>query len=198
MESIFNFTSAIIVAIISVVVALIQTSVGQKLIADRLAKSNKKSMQNAVNNYSKLNEACQAFAQLPGVKKAVIVETKNNGGIPRPGCIIYSSINFPTEWRNTWQNQPLDNEYADLVAKLLREGEIEFGMDSLKSDELLKGLFSAQGIDFCHCIALKQYHDKFFFLAIDFYDKALVYDNEYVKNIIRIKIAEIKTLMSND
>jgi hypothetical protein len=175
----------------------VKTDVGQKFIQDRLNLRAKKSMQNALTSYSKLNELCQSFAQLPGIKKAVIVETKNNGGIPRPGCIIYSSINFPIEWRTTWSNQPLDEEYSNLVARLLMKGYLDFYTTELRPGQLLQGLFKAQGIEFCHCVSLHQYPDKFFFLAIDFYDRSLVYNNEFVHNTMRTKITEVKTLMKN-
>lgn len=193
--SIATVVGTLLTGIVAGVFGFMNSPAIQNWITKILTKPNPKPMESALTAYSRLNQLCQEFAKLPGIKKGVIVETKNNGGIPRPGCIIYSSINFPEEWRSTWHNQPLDNEYADLLLRIFTEKDVEFFTKDLNSDGILKGLFEAQGIDFCYCTDLKTYTEKYFFLAIDFYDKDLVYENQYVKNQMRLLITEIKSIM---
>lgn len=193
--SILTVIGTITTGFIAGVFAFINSPAMQTWITTNLLKPKPKPMGSALSAYSRLNALTQEFAKLPGIKKGVIVETKNNGGIPRPGCIIYSSINFPEEWRKTWHNQPLDDEYADLLYELFVDGEISFYTKDLKDNGLLKGLFDAQGIRYCYCIELRKYTEKYFFLAIDFYDEKLVYENQYVKNQFRVLINEIKDIM---
>lgn len=195
--TILGIIGASVLGIITGIFGFMNSPAIQAYITKLLTKPNPKPMESALSAYSRLNQLCQEFAKLPGIKKGVIVETKNNGGIPRPGCIIYSSINFPEEWRSTWHNQPLDNEYADLLLRIFTEKDVEFYTAELKGDGLLKSLFDAQGISFCYCTDLKTYTEKYFFLAVDFYDKDRLFNDPHAKNQFRIIINEIKTLMNS-
>lgn len=184
-------------AIIAGVFALLATPAGQKFLVEKVFKHHDpKQMGEALVAGPMLNELGRKFINFPGIKKAVIVQTNNGGGIPHVGCVIYASINWPEEYRQNLRNQPLDAEYSEFIAKTFKEGSCLIETKNLADHGLLKSQFESQGIGQCELIALKKYTEKFFLLAIDYTDYDLVHSNPYAKEELRKLIQEVYNVMN--
>jgi hypothetical protein len=174
------------------IVTLLATPVGQKILAKRMPQR----MGVALDAGPKLSDLCRKFVNFPGIKKAVIVQTNNGGGIPHPGSILYATITYPEEFRDNLKNQPLDAEHASYVAQAYKDGSCMIQTLDLKDDGLLKALFEAQQIESCEVISMKKYPEKLFTLAIDYTDYELIHNNAYAKEELRKLIQEISIVMN--
>lgn len=182
----------VIVALIGGIFTLLNSPTFQKWI-DR--KLNKDSLLKSLKANTKLNRLLLDFYDFPGIRKAVIMQTNNGGGIPRPGCVIYSSVTYPEDRREEWQNQPISTEFAERLSELYTTKEICFDVSSLQEGGDLRNLFEAQDVKQCMCVDLKEYPDKYFFLAIDFYDKTIIDENKFMKLKVRQLIQQVQNIM---
>lgn len=135
--SLVSTFGTIIVALIAMASPIVQNWVKYEI---PKILGNKTEMKNALEKNIKLAEILDSFEALPGVKKAVLMETTNGGGIPRPGKGLYASIVIPVKWRWSWDKQALDAEYQQIVLDIYNNGSKKFDISSLSDDGLLKPL----------------------------------------------------------
>lgn len=150
----------------------------------------------AISAVEDLEELTNKFDQFPGVKKGVLIQITNGGGKPQPGCVLYMSTNYPQKWRSLIQSMPIDGEYSKYVLDVYEKGYAVLDVESLSPDGQLTEIFHAHGVDLCHLFSIKKTPEKFFIVAIDYYDYSLVETNAYVKNQIRMLVNEIKNVLN--
>lgn len=178
---------------------VLSTPVGQTILARIIPKKPSVKPTNyevaLLNNelISKLLD--EDFLKLAGIRKAVIVESKNGGGIPTPGSPLFSSIVLPYKWSSTWWNQLLDREYSKFILHLLQKQYVEINIEELDHNGLLYPLFKEQGISYCEAYAMKKTNERFYFLAIDYYvDREHISD--HVDNEVRRLVNHVRTLIN--
>lgn len=193
--SITDIASKIIVALISGAAIFLGTPVVQEWLKTRkwFKKSTTAEALSAVNMLESLTNK---FDQFPGVKKGVLIQITNGGGKPQPGCVLYMSTNYPEKWRPFIQNMPIDGEYSKFVLDVYEKGHSIIDVESLSGEGQLRELFEAHGVDLCHLFSIKKTPEKFFILAIDYYDYELVQHNAFVKQEIRILVNEISKILN--
>lgn len=156
-----------------------------------------KQMGKALEASTKLEALTQELSTLPGVIKGVIMQTNNGGGIPQPGCIIYSSINYPESKRHELTtNMPVGAEFAEYLSKLYQNGFISFSVSNLVEGGPLRTLFEDARVSDCECYSLKKYPERFFFLAIDYHDKSAM-DIPANKNKLNLLVAKIQSVINH-
>lgn len=80
-----------------------------------------------------------------GIVKAVQIQTKNGGGVPKANTPIYGSIVSPAKYSDTFRSQLLDSQYCDLVSNLITTKRLTFVTRDLP-DCILKDQLLTQGV----------------------------------------------------
>lgn len=136
----------------------------KKLIDTKLRKNQKGVYERKVA----INALLDLIERHDGVKKAVVVQTKNGGGVPKTNTPIYGTIIAPAKYGYTFNNRLLDSQYCDLVSNLLTKKHLVFTTEDLPDDSMLKDIFLTQGIKSCHCYDAAISKCDYIFIAIDY------------------------------
>lgn len=193
---VITFLSASVGAFITGAFAFLNSPALQEFVSKKL-NTTPKQMGKALEASVKLDQLTQELSTLPGVIKGVIMQTNNGGGIPQPGCIIYSSINYPESKRHELTtNMPVGAEFAEYLSRLYQEGFISFTIADLQENGPLRTLFEEARVSDCEVYSLKKYPERFFFLAIDYHDKSAM-DNPANKNRLNLLVGKIQSIINH-
>lgn len=185
---------AIITSTASVVGTIIAASTkkGQNFTRYQLPKllGRKSEMSIAIKNNIEIGKYLDLFeTEIPGIRKAVIIEITNGGGIPRGGRPLYGTIVLPMRWRYAWDKQQLDEEYLSILEHLLEHKKYCFYTKDLVNEGTLQRMFIRQTVEYCETYFLQETRESLLFLAIDYTNRevGLQYEDTSRRYITKIK-----------
>ena len=162
----------------------------------RKIKRLKKSLLNSYSETERELRILDKMTILPGVRRAVIIQNTNGGGIPKLGSPIYSTIIAPEKWNSNWDKQLINQEFAEIIIKLLENKTLNLNVGELEVDGLLYNAFTNQDIVCSQLRELTIGKESYTFISIDFY---LPYDEIEldVREDLRILINRLADLYRN-
>lgn len=172
-------TEKIWIAIITVIVGPL-IGVGGKVLWDwwknRKALSEEernKKMGLYITQLSKLHGLQEDCRDKLKCSRAIILKAENGGGIPKEGHQIYSSILWETTdsetspLRDSWQRQPVDKEYSDLLQKVYVEKYVLLETEKQKNS-MQKNLYKSNRIEKSEVIKLYIDNNKLIYLSLNY------------------------------
>lgn len=185
---------------IGILIAVIMALVGPVLVVlvthwlqNRSKRQSRKIHIKAYEGNQKIDNILDEISSYPGVKKAVLIQNTNGGGIPQIGHPIYSSIISPQRWRKYWENQLIDREYEEITLKILKQGNFKIHFNNLKEGSLLKTIFRTQDILYSYVEEIEITEKGYIFISIDYYLDEIDIPVEVIDKI-RIGINQIRNL----
>lgn len=138
------------VALVSAVIEIVWKPIGKsvvpvikKWLEDKLRRGQTK----VYSDKAAIATILLAMENIEGIVSAVQLQTKNGGGIPKPGSPLYASVVAPVKYSTDFTNQLLDGPYCTLIAELIDKKRIYVSTDGLAEDSILKLLCNAHGIN---------------------------------------------------
>lgn len=101
----------------------------------------------------------------------LILYAENNGGIPKPDCQLYSSVNYEVKSKNSksvrkrWQRQPIDMEYTRMLSNLVTLKHLTLKTKEMDSGDL-KDVYSNNRIAQSEVIELGRTRKRYYYLSI--------------------------------
>lgn len=80
------------------------------------------------------------------VVRAMIIQTRDSGGIPKPNTPIFGTIVSPQRYSHTFRNQLLDAYYCDVLSVLISQKRAELTTSEMPDGAILKDLFIVEDI----------------------------------------------------
>lgn len=174
-----------------------------KFIYDYRAKKANKEKHKFVNIIPAMNSLYEILSTMSfksGAKRALVLKTENNGGRPRLGCALYSSVLYEVRSSNlpavkpTWQRQMLDEEYTELLTHMMggKDMAYHFHISDMDEDSILKTVYQSTGVKQAFVIGICERPKTFVYLSLTFAeDEPLTADQ---KDAIRIGITKLRKL----
>lgn len=138
------------VALVSAVIEIVWKPIGKsvvpvikKWLEDKLRRGQTK----VYSDKAAIATILLAMENIEGIVSAVQLQTKNGGGIPKPGSPLYASVVAPVKYSGDFTNQLLDGPYCQLIAELIDKKRIYVATDGLSDDSILKLLCNAHNIN---------------------------------------------------
>jgi hypothetical protein len=128
-----------------------------------------------------------------GVVKAIQVQTKNGGGVPKAGTPIYGSIVAPVKYSDSFRSQLLDGQYCDMLGKLISQKQLTFLTDDLPPC-ILKSQLRSQKITACMCFDAAITKSDYNFISVDLSISPMDLTDEAKDNIRQYTTDIIKLL----
>lgn len=126
--------------------------------------------------------------------RVVLLKTTNGGGVPKLGCLLYSSIiyevyqNHQKAIKQKWQSIKVDESYVEMLFEVLKKGYSLVSTGGIKKG-LLRTLYEKEGIDQSLVYYIKENKTDFIYLSINFDNKS-----EINKDDIDLSISQIRAL----
>jgi hypothetical protein len=139
----------------------------------------------------KLNDIIYSIEALPNVKKAVLIETKNGGGIPKAGSEVRGTVVMPHKWNEFFNNQVIDREYAHIILQTLDKKYFSYNVSDLPKDTSMRNMWDVQGVKSCYTYEMEETRRKYSFLSVEF-DCELSDISTEVKENLRVKTSSFK------
>ena len=166
------------------------TPIIKKSIENRLRKNQKGVYEGKVA----ISSILRILEDLPEVIKAVQIQTKNGGGIPKAGTPIYGTIVSPSKYSETFNNQLLDSQYCSLISQLITDKKVVVKTEDLP-ECMLRDLFLSQGVKSTLCYDMAITKSDYNFIAIDF-NVPIEQLSDKTRDEIRTQINELHTLLN--
>lgn len=142
----------------------------------------------------KMNDILYSIEALPNVKKAVLIETKNGGGIPKAGSEVRGTIVMPHRWNESFNNEVIDREYANVILNILNNKQYSYNVSDIPDGTMMSNMYNVQHIASCMCFEMFETRKKYTFLSIEF-DCKLGEISIETKEGLRMKIGKFKEEM---
>lgn len=129
--------------------------------------------------------------------RVVILKAHNGGGRPSVGTQLYSSAIYEvwgdlTSVKDSWQNQPLDEEYTQLLVNLESKGTVYIDTSGMQ-DGVLKQLYFASHILHSVVVKIAQDEKNLYYMSINFSNPVNL-EEPFVREQIRSSVNRLKQL----
>lgn len=142
-----------------------------------------------------INAMLKVIEEQNHVMKAVLVQTKNGGGVPRVNTPIYASIVLPLKHSESLKGQLLDTPFCEIITLLISSKSVRVNVNELPDQSILKDLMQAENIT--HCMFFDAYISKHDY---NFIQIGLDCDPDHleaeVRNTIRQQVTDIIKLVN--
>lgn len=135
-------------------------------------KKNKTRFNTVLPRVSEVYEEMNALLNTVKAGRVIVLKAHNGGGRPSVGTQLYSSAVYEV-WgdlssvKDSWQNQPLDEEYTQLLVQLESKGVLY--MDTKEMDDgVLKQLYFASHILHSVVVKIAQDEKSLYYMSINF------------------------------
>lgn len=173
-----GITEGVAIAIITGMFSLLAMYIKQKLDIRKIKK--KESFRQVIPKVHHIYDLLNELKTHTKAVRVLILKTENNGGRPKGGCVLKSSIVYevfdsPLEpIKETWQQQVLDEEYVDILTQMMsnpqRRKSVVTG--KLKDHSILKRVYLATGVHSSVLYEIQEREKEYFYLSI-IYDKQI-------------------------
>lgn len=160
---------------------------------ERKKSAANKKFEAAIEKISKIYEVMNEIMVAADSSRVVLLRTTNGGGIPRPGCSLYSSIVYEVYSQDSepikllWQSQLLDESYLDIISKTISKKEIAVRTKDLKHG-MLKSLYEKRGVVKSYVYSIAELPTEFLYLSVNIKsDLAVVNEMEVLMHVNQIR-----------
>lgn len=142
------------------------------------------------------------ITQETNCSRAMVLKLSNGGNVPSLrgnlyGSILYESFMHPLPSQYyKWQHQLLDQDYLNLMKKVINNDSYLVKTNLLANDSLLKTLYKSQEIIESHVHLLQLDDESIIYLTMNSHEKIKM-DDKY-KDLIRSCIADLKSILNRD
>lgn len=194
----------IIVASVGVIGSL--TTVALKYYLDNKKKikadKEKHRFVNIIPAMSELYTILQEVIVNSEADRVMILKTENNGGRPRFGCQLFSSVLYEIitsnleSKKNSWQRRPLDQEYTELLTNMMSHSELyyEFVLNDLMDASLLKDIYERDGVNRSVIQVLAEREKTLVYIALNWKSDKMLSATQ--REAIRTGVLKLQNLLS--
>lgn len=136
-------------------------------------KTKKGKFNSVLPKVSEVYEEMNGLLNDVGAGRVLILKAHNGGGRPAVGTQLYSSAVYEV-WgdlssvKDSWQNQPLDEEYTQLLVELNAKGTLYMNTVDM-DDGVLKQLYFASHILHSVVVKIAQDEKNLYYMSINFH-----------------------------
>jgi len=160
-------------------------------------KEKKSKFNSVLPKVSEVYEEMNGLLNTVKAGRVIVLKAHNGGGRPSVGTQLYSSAVYEV-WgdlssvKDSWQNQPLDEEYTQLLVQLESKGVLY--MDTKKMlDGVLKQLYFASHILHSVVVKIAQDEKNLYYMSINF-SHPVDLSEPSVRESIRSSVNRLKQL----
>ncbi len=156
------------------------------------------------HDFQETQSALEHIRNTTTADRAVILKTENNGGRPKVGTPIYSTVMYESSNIKTptlgqrWEKQLIDSEYATILGALLSDaaGEIIIEVEGLEKDSLLKNLYLRDGIKRSKLFFISAKENYLVYLSINMTHGEPL--EAFEKDIIREEVSKLQKIFNRN
>lgn len=168
--------------------------------AEQIALNEKRreAMSDYIQLYNELHNVCQNNLEPLDARRIVIYYTENGGGIPRPGCLLYSTIYVdafdpPLKGLSSWQKQPMKGYICNILSSCIAEGSTHIHMDSLPekaryADDKIIELYKVNNVRTVFHSYLYGTEKRSLFLGVHYTTQTNLEDKEIRSKLLMLQI----------
>ncbi|MEO0481899.1 MAG: hypothetical protein AAF196_20730 [Planctomycetota bacterium] len=173
-----------------------------------LAWLSRRKRDRIVSGLDSINDIYQEKNRIRALTRAcrvLLLVTENNGGIPQAGTPVFSSVLYESvdeskglePIRDHWQKRPLDDEYAELIHRVLKDGRVSLKQEDTRETSVLGVAYRAAGIQRSEVFAIAVTPKKFFYLTVNFQLKDMKSESLTAQelDVINGAVAKIRVLL---
>lgn len=160
-------------------------------------KQRKSKFNTVLPRVSDVYEEMNDLLNQVGAGRVLVLKAHNGGGRPSIGTQLFSSAVYEV-WgdlksvKESWQNQPLDEEYTQLLVQLEAKGTLYMNTTDM-GDGVLKQLYFASHILHSVVVKIGQDEKNLYYMSINF-SHPVDLDEPSLRESIRSSVNRLKQL----
>lgn len=144
------------------------------LIRDLLRRRAGRLYERGYGDISAIYQHIQALLSTTEANRVLVLKSENGGGIPRPGCIVKSSILYEVcdspaiPVVQAWQLVALDQDYSAILSKVVSEGRAVIRLDDLHKGAMTHQLMKASSATHSYVFRVAATPHALLYLAVQY------------------------------
>ena len=193
-------TEKIWVAVITAIIGPVLIIAIKKFVESRSPEKRSQRTLNALKDLGDLYVSIGTLRVEIGAARIVLLMAENNGGLPKPGCQVYSSVvhevfgDGERSIKADWFRRPVDGEYAKILSKLVEsaDGAVSLRWETMPNSPL-RDFYESHGIVASRVYEIGAKNNAYYYISCTWTEEPKEGDADY-RNSIRMHLQKIRSL----
>lgn len=145
-----------------------------QLIRDALRRRASRLYERGYGDISAIYQHIQALLSTTSANRVLVLKSENGGGIPRPGCIVKSSVLYEVcdspakPIVQAWQLVALDQDYSAILSEVVTQGRSVVRLDDLHEGAVTHKLMQASSATHSYVFRIAATPHALLYLAVQY------------------------------